>query len=161
MVPHPHECGTTSAPTTKVTGRKKPVKRLVVDEDASPVIFKLFTLYAEGNSQEHVADILRARGALHPTGDEWKQSEEEASRLRSSDAALEDERARPADAEAFLGELARRVRDCTREERRDILRRAVPRVTITPLDGRRRLILAAYRLAPPVKIANGPLRESP
>ncbi|PYS81602.1 MAG: hypothetical protein DMF67_16200 [Acidobacteria bacterium] len=58
----------------KIAGRKKPVKRLVVDEEAAPVILEIFTLYAEGNSQERVAEILKARGAKHPTGDEWKQS---------------------------------------------------------------------------------------
>jgi site-specific DNA recombinase len=58
----------------RIAGRKKPVKRLVVDETCAPVVLEIFTLYAEGNSQERVAETLKARGAKHPTGDEWKQS---------------------------------------------------------------------------------------
>ncbi|MDT7779445.1 MAG: site-specific recombinase [Acidobacteriota bacterium] len=87
--------------------------------------------------------------------------EAEASRIRSSHATAEEARTRLRDAESFLDELARRVHECTREEKQAILRRAVPRVTIKPHEGGRKLVSAVYRFAPPVIIANAPPRESP
>ena len=87
--------------------------------------------------------------------------EAEASRLRSSHTSAEEARARLRDAESFLDELARRVNECTREEKQAILRRAVPRVTVRPHDGGRKLVSAVYRFTPPVIIASAPPPESP
>lgn len=58
----------------RVPGRAKPVKRLVIDEEAAPTVLEIFTLYADGHSQEKVAKILNAHGAPHPMGSVWKQS---------------------------------------------------------------------------------------
>lgn len=60
--------------TTRLPGRSKPVKRLVIDEDVAWVIRELFTLYASGVSQEKIAQRFNERGVPHPTGDQWRQT---------------------------------------------------------------------------------------
>ena len=60
--------------SVRVPGRVKPVRRLVPDEEAAPVVLEIFTRYAQGATQARIAEELNARGVPHPTGDAWDQS---------------------------------------------------------------------------------------
>ncbi|PYS81273.1 MAG: hypothetical protein DMF67_17385 [Acidobacteria bacterium] len=58
----------------RAPGRRKPVKRLVPDEETAPTVLRIFSLYAAGRSQWQVSWDLQAEGAPHPTNGVWKQS---------------------------------------------------------------------------------------
>ena len=92
-----------------------------------------------------------------------EEMDAQLARLRAEIAALEAERAqadlarkaaesaaeRLKDAEVFLNDLARRVSTLSDEERARIIRQLVPRVIVTPGEGRKALVSATYAFAPP------------
>ena len=68
-------------------------------------------------------------------------------RAESSRAQAEAARGQLRDAEGFLEELARRLGELTREEMAAVVRRAVPRVVVSPRGDGRQVARATFRFA--------------
>ena len=81
--------------------------------------------------------------------DEVAALEAERARVEASRRPAEAARSRLEDAEAFLDGLAQRVAALTQEERARVIRQLVPRMVVTPAEGRRARVSATYAFAPP------------
>jgi site-specific DNA recombinase len=99
------------------------------------------------------AQLAQLRGEL-------ASLEGERARAECSQAQVKAAREQLRDAEGFLEELTRRLCELTREEMAAIVRRAVPRVTVSPRSDGRKVARATYRFGPPVIPGTVPLLES-
>jgi site-specific DNA recombinase len=100
------------------------------------------------------AQLIQLRG-------EVAALEVERAGVEYSWAQVEAAREQLRDAEGFLEELSRRLNELTREEMAAIVRRAVPRVTVSPRSDGRKVARAAYRFGSPVILGTDPLPEAP
>ena len=105
----------------------------------------------EAELDEQLAQLRREIGAL-------EEEKFAAERARAERAGV---RERLRDAESFLEEISRRLRELTREEMAAIVRRAVARVVVRPRADGCKVVSATYRFAPPVILGTDPLPESP
>ncbi len=100
------------------------------------------------------AQLAQVRAELASLNAERVRVEQEREKSESSHEQLKD-------AESFLDEIARRLTELSPDERAAIVRRAVPRVTVTPRAGDgRKIVRATYLLSPPVIFATDRLRAA-